>query len=185
MAETFESLTARIQAQDPTITPQELEKLIAHCVGEMVGEILSNIVIGPKTVALQEAIRERFNLPCEIAPAMSIYVNILNETELVEVTPFSSLPFEEEIKNIMEKDFSAMTPQDVLALVSDTVNNGCDHFLDAIIFSNHELLKLFKQFMQTFDAHITVIKGNPLTLYAGDSLSPLCQETPQTFGNYL
>ena len=187
MAETFGSLAARIRAQDP-LTPDELEKLIAHRVSEIVDLVFKDIVLGQDTIALRDAIKEKFGFCCEIAPAMSIYVNISAEPGQNDIPAFSTLPFEEAIAALMEKDFSAMEQQEVIGMVSNVINHGCKHFIDAVIFSNPELMKLFKRYMQVFGHQITAMVDPPVTLCSVQSKPPQRPSDPPpsgTFGNYL
>lgn len=168
MAETFASLTARIRAQDMTITPEELEKLIAYRVSELVDEVFKQIRESSDIASLRYAIQDRFDFCCEIAPAMSIYVNVSNEAGKNDVPPFSSLPFEEAIRAIMQKDFSTTSPEEILGWTRNVMNNACNHFLEAVILSNPELIKLFGRFMRQFGKSIMAITDPPVMLQAGE-----------------
>ncbi len=128
--------------------------------------------MGHDTTLLRQAIHDRFGLPCEIVPAMSIYVNVTKKTGDVDVEPFSSSALDEAILRIMEKDFSQTAEEEILRMVTNVMNNCSGHFLEAVVIPNPELQKLFARFMQQFRKTITIITDPPVTLRIGNSPPP-------------
>ncbi len=182
MAETFASLTARVHAQDPTITPEELEGLIACRIKESVDNLLKEIVTGSDTISLRQAIKDRFNLPCRIALATSLYIKVADADD-EQKNP--DVPFKEAILAIMEKDFSIIPPEEILRMTSRAVNDYCDYLLEAGIFSNVEFVKLAGYFLEKFGECITVLVRYPAVLHFGQSRPAATPSVYERPGLYL
>ena len=167
MAETFGSLAARIRAQDP-LTPDELEKLIAHRVGEIVDLVFKDIVLGQDTVALQDAIKEKFGFCCEIAPAISIYVNISANPGQNDIPAFSTLPFEEAIR-VIQENFQSLSPEEIREQTQQAVNACWDHFLHAVLLSNPILTQIRKRFQIEFGENLAINVRMPVKILFEDN----------------
>ncbi|MDP3778811.1 MAG: hypothetical protein Q8R30_02030 [bacterium] len=152
MAETFASLAQRVQTEDPTITPEKLEKLITDRVYEVISDTLQQIENGADMTLLRQVIQDRFGLCCEMAPSTSIYVNVSNEPNKNIFPPFSTLQFEQGIQAIMENS-EHKSVQDILDAVNTAINNICASFLHAVILSQPLLKQIFVHLKNAHHVH--------------------------------
>ena len=162
MEDLFAALSKRIHDKDPLLTPQELEKEIANCVGAKINEVIKHAITDGPVTLLQKAIKDAFGLSCEIAPALSLYVNVsdaLHQEILIE--PFSSLPFEKALAAILEKDFHALSDEQVLELTENIINGACQQFLDSVLLVHPLIIKITQRFTEVFHEQLMVQLRNP------------------------
>mgnify|MGYP001613432139 CR=1 FL=1 len=161
MEDAFAILMQRIHEKDPALTPPELEKEVAHCIGAKINELIREH-IGPAAF-LQEAIKNVLGLSCEITPSLSLYVNVTTKPgEETFNDPFSSLAFEKTLETIMEKDFSTLPDEFILQLTDDAINAASKLFLNSVLLSHPLLTKIFQRFTDVFHEQLTVVLRDPV-----------------------
>lgn len=184
MAESFKDLTKRIHANDPELTPQALEKLIAASVGEQLTEVIKNIQTNTDALSLRQAIWQKFAMDCQIIPEMLLYVDIGDTKKRSKITPFSSQLFEETLHAIMKKDFTVTKPEEIIQLIGNAIDESCYHFLEAIVLSNAILLHVLERFTQTFGMNVTFFPKSAIVIGV-NNLQPTDEETYDRPGQYL
>jgi len=106
--DTLTNLALRIGAEDPELTPDAIEKIIADHIGKRVNALFEEIETHPDVALLRSTIQEKFGYECQIVPEMALYVNIGDSSDKSPVIPFSSRALEQAIQQILEKDFSTV-----------------------------------------------------------------------------
>ena len=165
MSELFTELIERIRT-DADLAPDTIEKLIADCVLNKTQALLQEI-IDSDAVPLKRAIANRFGLQCVVSPSIGLYVKVAANPEPDPTANFSTEPLDNALTEIAEKDFSQMTEEQVITAISNVMNNGAMHILQAIMVPNAALRKLFVKFHATFGKSIILIEDPPFTLKAG------------------
>lgn len=166
MEDPLEVLIKRICDKDPVLTPQELEKEIAHCVGMKINDLIKQTVTAGHIELLQQVIRETFDLSCEVTPALSLYVNISNaSSQKTSIESFSSLPFEQALAAITEKNFSLISSEEILDSVNKVVNRASELFIHSVLLSHPMLMKIFQRFMETFHEQLNVMLRDPIMIF--------------------
>lgn len=186
MEDPFVILIKRIRDKDPRLTPQELEKEIANCVGIKINEVIKQTVTNGYIALLQETIKNAFGLSCEITPALSLYVNVSNTSDQeTTIEPFSSLPFEKALATILEKDFHTISDEQVLELTEGVINGACQQFLDSVLLVHPLLMKISKRFMEVFHEQLFIQLRNPVRMIINMGPPPQNETTPVRPGMYL
>ncbi|MEK7083599.1 MAG: hypothetical protein AAB972_05485 [Patescibacteria group bacterium] len=162
MEDSLGVLMRRIRDKDPILTPQELEKQIADCVGTKINEAIKQTLANRYIALLQETIKDVFGLFCEIAPALSLYVNVSDTSdENISIEPFSSLPFEKSLAAILEKDFCALADEQIAELTEEVINEACKQFLDNVLLPHPLLTKISQRFEEVFHEQLAVQLRDP------------------------
>lgn len=188
MEDTCAILIRRIRDKDPALTPQELEKEIAHCVGTKINEIIKQIVTNGYIPLLQEAVTDAFDLSCEVTPALSLYVNVSNTSgEEISIESFSSLPFEKALAEILEKDFCTLSDEHVLELTERVINQACGQFLDNVLLVHPLIMKISQRFIEVFHEQPVIQLRNPARMIINMGPPPESATTPPVVrpGMYL
>jgi len=170
MAETFATLAQRIQAGDPDITPQELEKLIADHVHELITDMAEQIDNSVDMTMIRQAIQDQFGLYCEMEPSISIYVNI-GDTPSKNIFPaFSTVKLEQDLEAIIATS-AGKSVHDILDAVNTAINNICISFLHAVIFSQPVLKQIFLHLKNVHNVHeLTMGIHEPVKIITGREL---------------
>lgn len=165
MEDSLGILIKRIRDKDPLLTPQELEKGIAHCVGMKINELIKQTVTEGHIELLQQTVHEALGLSCEVTPALSLYVRVSNaEDQETSIESFSSLPFEEALAVIAEKDFSAFSSEKILELITETINQTSELFVHNVLLSHPLIIKIFRQFAETFHEQLAIMMHDSITI---------------------
>jgi len=174
-------LIKRIRDKDPLLTPQELEKEIANCIGTKINEIIKQTVTDGYIALLQQTIKDAFGFSCEIAPALSLYVNVTsesNENEKISIDSFSSLLFEKALTEILEKDFCTLSDEQVIESTERAINQGCKQFLDSVLLPHPLLMKIFERFTKIFHDQLAIVLRNPARIIINMGPPPKNTTTP-------
>jgi len=162
MEDSLGVLIGRIRNRDPVLTPQELEKEIAHCIGMKINEVIKQTVTDGHVALLQEAIKDSLGLSCEVAPALSLYVNVSDKSnQEIVIEPFSSLPFEKALGVILEKNFCTLSDEQVLESTERVINEACRQFLDNVLLVHPLIMKISQRFTEVFHEQLIVQLRNP------------------------
>ena len=165
MDEKYTAIFNKFRGQDPPVTKEELERQIAQCIGEDINKALQKVTTGENITSFQQAIQDTFGITCEIVPALSLYVNLINRSdEATPIRPFSSLPFEQFLDEILQKDSQSTSPDEIIALTEQAINGSCEHFLDAVLLTSPLLMKIFKRLVQEFNEKIVVLRRSPVRI---------------------
>ncbi len=155
----------RIHEKDPALTPQKLEKEIAHCIGAKLNELIRDS--SEHIIFLQEAIKKYLDLSCEVAPSLALYVSVTsesNESSQKSVADSPSSQFEKALQAIMERDFTAMPDELILQLTDDAINTACKIFLNSVVLSHPLVTKIFQRFTDVFHEQLAVTVRNPVRI---------------------
>jgi hypothetical protein len=166
MEDTLEVLIRRIRDKDPILTPPELEKQIADCVGIKINEAIKQTVADGPIELLQQAIQETMGLSCEVTPALSLYVNVSNTLDQETfIESFSSLPFEKALTTIAEKNFSITPSEKILDSINEAINQASEVFIHNMLLSHPLLMKIFRRFTEIFHEQLAIILHDPITVF--------------------
>ncbi len=178
MENRFGMLIRRIREKDPMLTPQELEKEIAHCVGAEINKIIHQTVTDGPIKFLKQTISETLGLACEVVPALSLYVNVSNKLgHEISIEPFSSLSFEKKLMAILEKDFHTLSDEQVLESTEEVINEACQQFLDSVLLVHPLIMKIAQRFTEVFHEQLMVQLRNPARMIINMGPPPQ-DETP-------
>ena len=162
MEDALAKLLERFGAEDPTLTHEELERQIAHTMGERINAAVRDVTENEDLVSFLQTMQEKFGLLCEITPTLSLYVNINDEHDQQDRAPsFSSLPLEESLNAI---NAQSIPPEKVIALTEQAINQSCDYFLNAVILSNPLLMKIFKRLQDEFGKSLAIAIKMPVSI---------------------
>ena len=151
MNEKYNAIVNQFHGQNPPLTKEECERRIAQCVGEDINEALKDVTAGENITSFQQAMQDTFGITCEIVPALSLYVNLNDRSdEAPSITPFSSLPFEQRLGAILEKDPQSTSSAEIIARTEEAINESCDYFLNAVLLTNPLLMKIHKRLVEEF-----------------------------------
>lgn len=179
MEDSWGVLIGRIRNKDPLLTPQELEKEIAHCIGMKINEVIKQTVTDGHVALLQEVIRDSLGLSCEVAPALSLYVNVSDRLDQeIVIEPFSSLPFEKALGAILEKNFCTFSDEQVLELTERVINGACEQFLNNVILVHPLIMKICQRFTEVFHEQLMVQLRNPARMIINMGPPPQDPTTP-------
>lgn len=145
MEDLFGILIKRIRDKDPLLTPQELEKEIANCVGMKINELIKQTVTDEQVTLLQQTVLECLGLSCEVAPSLSLFVSVGNASNRENsVESFSTNSFEQALSVIAGKDFSTVPSEKILDSINAVVNRASESFIHSILLSHPLLIKIFR-----------------------------------------
>ena len=186
MEDKFAALLKRYDTQQPPITHEELERQIAHCVGEDINAAVKEVTASASITSFAKAMQEKFGMTCEISPALSLYVSVSNElAKEISVDAFSSLPFEDMLKTILQRDTQTTSAQEIAELAQQAINESCEHFLNAIILSHPLLMKIFQRLHEEFQKTVIIVSRSPVKILFGDSYQPDVSDSTVRPGMYL
>ena len=186
MEDKLAALLKRYNTQEPPMTHEELERQIAHCVGEDINAAVKEVIAGINVTSFSKTMQEKFGMTCEICPALSIYVSVSNEpAEEISTHAFSSLPFEEMLTAILQKDVQTTSAQEMIERAQQAINASCEHFLNAIILSHPLLMKIFQRLHEEFQKTVIIVSRSPVKILFGDSYQPDVSDSTVRPGMYL
>lgn len=168
MEDKFAALLKRYDTQEPPIDHEELERQIAHCVGEDINAAVKEVTASASITSFIKAMQERFGMTCHIFPALSLYVSVGDEQAgKISTDAFSSLPFEDMLKAILQKDFRATSADGIAELVQQAINGTCEHFLNTVIISHPLLMKIFTRLQEDFQKNVVIVTRSPVKILFG------------------
>lgn len=173
MEDSLGMLIERIRNKDPELTSQKLEKEIAHCIGMKINEVIKQTITDGHVALLQEIIKNSLGLSCEIAPALSLYVNVSDKPDQeIVIESFSSLPFEKALGIILEKNFCTLSDEQVLELTERVINEACGQFLNNVLLVHPLIMKISQRFTEFFHEQLMVQLRNPARMIINMSPPP-------------
>ena len=166
MAQLFQSLIDRINTES-AITPEDIKEEIAQTIIACIQPIFKEITSGTNTILLENIIKEKLGLYCEIMPEWRVHINVSDTVMNPDFLEFPHALIQKALEDINEKDFSAIPPEEILRLLEELITDVCEKFLNTVIFSNPAFIKIIEHFIQTFDKNIALMTQPPIqmTLY--------------------
>ncbi len=184
---TLTELAAQFETQNPPLTREELERQIACYLSDDLNDAVQEVATREDIITFTQLMQEKFGLSCEIAPALSLYVNLSSpsdEQQPSSIEEFSSLSFEKMLDAVLQKNKEATSPEEIVQLMQDAINAGCKHFLNAVVLCHPLLMKIFRRLQTEFNKTVTITTRTPVKVTT--EIPKEIKSAPDaSYGNYL